>query len=268
VNISEVVEHICNEIKAFTDITVIGLSGGADSTLVACLCKQALGRENVYGIGMPFNEFDRETFNDVSESLASKLGVNYYVKPVTNIADSIDKQILIPELCPELTPVNSGNSRSRARMCVLYGVAHSLSTSCNKRVRVMGTGNLSEDFIGYDTKGGDALGDLFPVGELYKSEVYKFLDYFVENGLIESKHVNKTPSAGLEDGQTDEEDLGFTYDEMELGIRFCRGNLKNMPVIIKSISTVGEFVWNRHLCNKHKHEAPPTIGVRKFLDKN
>ena len=85
------------------------------------------------------------------------------------IADAIIEQISIDDF--ELTALNKGNARSRARMSVLYGVAHNLSNKFpNKRVRVIGTGNLSEDYIGYDTKGGDALADIFPIGELFKSD--------------------------------------------------------------------------------------------------
>jgi NAD+ synthase len=273
----EIINCICKDIKDFTDIAVIGLSGGADSTLVACLCKKALGPENVYGIGMPYNDFDKETFNDLSEKIAKKLGINYNVCPVNYIANAIDRTIEDINTL-KLTAVNSGNSRSRARMCVLYSFAHALSTQYDipceccgregKRVRVMGTGNLSEDFIGYDTKGGDALADIFPIGELYKSEVYDLLYYFASEGFIEKSLINKTPSAGLEDGQTDEGDLGYSYNEMEAGIRTCKKNYNNMQEAIRigSVDKVTNFVWERHLTNKHKHEAPPTIRIREHLD--
>jgi NAD+ synthase len=256
------VEHIRDAIRAQADIAVVGLSGGADSTLTAILCLAALGKDNVYGVSMPYNAFDRQTFNSLSARLAERLGIHHLVRPVTAIADAISEQIGVADDRP-LTDVNLGNSRCRARMCVLYGVAHDLGTRFPRsRVRVMGTGNLSEDFIGYDTKGGDALADLFPIGELYKSEVYQLLEHFVAEGRIAEEHINRTPSAGLEDGQTDEGDLGYSYDEMEASIRFCLEHYDSMAG--RKLDGVTRFVWQRHLANRHKHRAPPVIPLRQL----
>lgn len=256
--------HLCDEIKNRVDIAVIGLSGGADSSLTAILCTQALGKENVYGISMPYNEVDRKTFNTASAKLAAKLEINHIVRPISKIADAINGQISYKEDGPP-TDLNKGNSRSRARMCILYGIAHDLSSDMpDKRVRVMGTGNLSEDFIGYDTKGGDALADLFAVGELFKSEIYQLLEYFADKGVISSKNINRTPSAGLEDNQTDEQDLGHTYNDMEKGIRTCLQNYNSMP--LPEMDEITSFVWQRHLAHKHKHEAPPVIKTRHLCD--
>ncbi len=263
----KIIESICKGIRASVDIAVVGLSGGADSTLVACLCTRALGCENVYGAGMPYNEFDKETFNSRSASLGSKLGINYHEVSISKIADAVDEVVAGSGF--EVSTLNSGNSRSRARMCVLYSFAHSLATKfAGKKVRVMGTGNLSEDFIGYDTKGGDALADIFPIGELYKSEVYQCLDLFVAEGLIDDCHIDRVPSAGLESGQTDEGDLGFSYDKMQNGIIYCRKYYDEMDEKIKQggVDEVTKFVWTRHLANKHKHEAPPVLALRDMLD--
>jgi len=261
VDCSSFVENISTEIKNRMDIAVVGMSGGADSSLVTILCCKALGRENVYGVSMPYNKTDIETFNTRSTSLAERTGINHYIRPVTEIADSINEKIFLKS-SKELTDINTGNSRSRARMCVLYGISHNLSVKFpGKRVRVAGTGNLSEDFIGYDTKGGDALADLFPIGDLFKSEVYQLLEYFRNSGFIEEEHIDRIPSAGLTDAQTDETDLGHSYDKMESAIRYCLQNYGEMykkqiddPII--------KFVWERHKAHKHKHEAPPVIKVR------
>lgn len=268
---AKLVNYICDEIKAFCDTAVIGLSGGADSSLVAVLCMKALGAENVYGISMPFNEYDSKTFNSMSASLAVKIGINHLVRPVGEIANSINNQIYI-ESEQDLTAVNSGNSRSRARMCVLYGIAHTLSTKfCGKRVRVIGTGNLSEDFIGYDTKGGDALADLFPIGTLFKSEVYALLEYFRDQGVIEEENINRVPSAGLVKDQTDEKDLGYSYNTMEKSVRFLisilKANNNDYSAIDRnSLDEVTRFVLERHLAHKHKHEAPRVIDARHLCD--
>ena len=264
---NKIVDCIIEQIREAMDYAVIGLSGGADSTLVACLCAEALGRENVFGVGMPYNDFDRETFNSRSASLARTLKIAYNVFPVGAISDSIDNAVSC-NASSRLTDVNRGNSRSRARMCVLYGFAHDLSTRSDKRVRVVGTGNLSEDFIGYDTKGGDALADIFPIGELYKSEIYQLLDHFIDKATIEKSHVDRVPSAGLEDGQTDEQDLGYSYNEMEPAVEFCRRNYSTLLSfgIGELAPEVTKFVWGRHVANKHKHEAPFVVNVRNILE--
>jgi NAD+ synthase len=260
----QLISHLCNEIQALTDIAVIGLSGGADSTLAAVLCRQALGKDNVYGISMPYNQTDIDTFNSMSANLAEQIEINHFVKPVAAIADAVNDQIHL-DSNSQLTPVNKGNARSRARMCILFGIAHSLATSFqDKRVRVIGTGNLSEDFIGYDTKGGDALADFFPIGELFKSEVYQLLEHFRDKGVISEENINRSPSAGLEDNQTDEDDLGHTYNDMEAGVRLCLKHYADMANL--TMNEITEFVWKRHLAHKHKHEAPFVIKLRQLCE--
>jgi len=240
------------EIAAETDVAIIGLSGGADSTLVACLCTKALGRDNVYGVHMPYNKIDTDTFNNRSVKVAERLGIHSLFVPITDIANSITKSV--ESAVGPISITNSGNARSRARMTILYGIAHHLGDTLNKRVRVVGTGNLSEDFIGYDTKGGDALADFFPIGNLFKSQVYQMLEKFRDEGLIDEDNIDRTPSAGLWEGQTDEGELGYTYNQMQ-------------PIIEDILagktgeSDIFNFVMNRHLMNKHKHEAPKVLKI-------
>jgi len=263
-NCEEFINHCSIEIRKKTDLAVVGLSGGADSSLTAILCMKALGREHVFGVSMPYNKVDIKTFNSRSQNLAERIGINHLVRPVYEIVDAINRQIFLKN-ADKLTDINKGNSRSRARMCILYGLAHDISTNFrDKKVRVVGTGNLSEDFIGYDTKGGDALADFFPLGELFKSEVYQLLEYFKGIDLISEENIDRVPSAGLEENQTDEKDLGYTYAEMEKGIRYCLKNYNKMTG--KDVDEVTAFVWQRHLRQKHKHEAPPVIKAREFCD--
>lgn len=253
-DIEGAIEVLTKHIRGETDIAVLGMSGGADSTLVAILCKMALGGENVYSVHMPYDGHDFKGPNTVSIDIAEKLDINCRVIPIYQPVDAVvDAMEIVPGT------LNDGNIRSRIRMVVLYTYARELLDSGKVKgtVRVIGTGNLSEDFIGYDTKGGDALADFFPIGDLFKSEVYQLLDYFVEQGVIDDHMVNRTPSAGLWDGQTDYDELGYTYDEMEPAIRGLRHG-EDVAVDSKIV----DFVLTRHKQNLHKHSAPKVCLIR------
>ena len=275
--IESLITKITDEIKKRTDVAVIGLSGGADSTLVACLCLKALGRDSVYGIHLPYGDTDRQKFNSRSQLLASKLGIKNVLIPVGNICNTIDahsgpalQSLENPNFkypTYQISLVNSGNTRSRVRMCLLYSLCHELGDTLKKRTRVIGTGNPSEDYIGYDTKGGDALADFFPIGQLFKSEVYQLLDYFKDSGLISEDLIDRTPSAGLWENQSDEKELGYSYNEMEPAIKYLLDSSTPKPsgaVALTRFEEVCKFVEDRHKANSHKHEAPYVISVRNF----
>lgn len=262
-NVKAVIETLCQDIKKHVDTAVVGLSGGADSFLVMLLSEVALGKENVYAFSLPYSETDIKTFNSLSTMYAEHIGVHHQVINIAAISDALTATVsnmFDPGNKDALSTLNAGNARSRARMCVLYGVAHHLNETLNNRVRVMGTGNLSEDFIGYDTKGGDALADIFPIGQLFKSEVYNILDYFRDQGKITEAMINRVPSAGLWENQTDEDELGYTYNDMEPAIRYLMEHYDHITE--SELSDIQRFVWKRHLTNKHKHEAPYVVGIR------
>lgn len=266
-NIDKLITTITSAISNFTEIAVIGLSGGADSSLVATLCSKALGPKNVYGLHLPHNTTDEITFNNRSKRLAAKLGICEYNVPIRGTYDQLE-QILSDNL-GELSTLNKGNIRARIRMSILYSTSNYLSGTLNKKSRVIGTGNLSEDFIGYDTKGGDAVADIFPIGELYKSEVYQMLEHFVQQSTLNEDLIDRIPSAGLWEGQTDEEEIGYSYNEMEQSIRKLRDHKTGLAIKaidMTSLSELDKFVQKRHLENKHKHIVPPVIKLRKFCD--
>jgi len=260
-DIEELMVKMNVDIRNNMDVAVIGMSGGADSTLVAILCTEALGINNVYGVHMPYNVHDRLTFNLKSRDICERLGIHEIAADISNIADEITKGLSSIFDKKEINKVNQGNARSRSRMCMLYGIAWELNAELNKRVRVVGTGNLSEDYIGYDTKGGDALADIFPIGELFKSEVYQLLDYFRDKDVITEEMIDRVPSAGLWEGQTDEKELGYSYNEMEQSIKEHMTGTCKQP-----INDMVKFISIRYRDNSHKHKSPPVIKVRKYCD--
>ena len=181
---------------------VVGISGGKDSSVVAALCAEALGRDRVIGVLMPCGEqFDI----DCAYALVEHLGIKHYT---VNVKDAVEgvKANLPVEL--ELTPQTLNNIAPRVRMTTLYAV----SQSCNGRVA--NTCNLSEDYVGYSTRYGDSAGDFSPLAKLTVDEVKQIGRVL---GLPDAL-VDKTPIDGL-CGKTDEDNLGFTYDELDRYIR-------------------------------------------------
>jgi NAD+ synthase len=253
-DIPGLIEHVTLNLQKRMDIAVLGLSGGADSTLVAILCKLALGSGNVYGMHMPYSISDKETVVPKSTKLSMHLGLPGNTVNLMCAVDYLGLEF------GKLSQLNHGNMKSRMRMIALYTQTCIVGENTGKRVRVVGTGNLSEDFIGYDTKGGDALADYFPIGALLKSEVYQLLEHFRDQGIITEEMIDRVPSAGLWDGQTDEGELGYTYNEMEPWV--LKGYFGDWEG--HQFDPIGKFVMERHFANQHKHQASPVVGLRGF----
>ena len=275
-DMSSLVESIKEDIRSEMDIAVLGLSGGVDSLVCACLVTLALGERNVYCIHMPHNDTDYTPgkFNSNSMRIAKKLKVKSMLSPIGPATSEITR--LITDEFGSINTLNEGNSRARVRMSIVYGIGHEIEFNLKKRVRVIGTGNLSEDFIGYDNKGGDALADIFLIGELLKSEVYQLAEHFVERGLIDKNMIDYHPSAGLWDGQTDEDELGYSYAAMEPSIIKLRNpetglSYQGYETSIAGInrtplSEIDKFVLNRHWANRHKHLAVPSLSIREYCE--
>ena len=181
---------------------VVGISGGKDSTVVAGLCVEALGKDRVVGVLMPCGE---QHDIDCAYEVVNHLGIRYYV---VNIKETYDA--VINSIPKELTLSTQSivNLSPRIRMTTLYAV----SQSCNGRVA--NTCNLSEDWVGYSTRYGDSVGDFSPLSRLTVQEV-KAIGYLLD---IPRHLVDKIPIDGL-CGKTDEDNLGFTYAELDRYIR-------------------------------------------------
>lgn len=181
---------------------VLGISGGKDSSVAAALCVEALGKDRVVGVLMPQGvQYDI----DAAYLLVNHLGIKYYE---VNIKDAVDAVIKnIPEEL-KLTPQSLQNLPPRIRMSTVYAISQSVNG------RVVNTCNLSEDWVGYSTRYGDSVGDFSPMSNLTVTEV-KAIGHIL--GLPEEL-VEKTPIDGL-CGKSDEENLGFTYAELDVYIR-------------------------------------------------
>ena len=179
---------------------VVGISGGKDSSVVAALCVEALGKERVIGVLMPCGV---QHDIDMARLLVNHLGIRHYVVNIQEAVKGVKKAMPF-----ELSTQSRTNLPPRIRMSVLYAVAQSHNG------RVANTCNLSEDWVGYSTRYGDCAGDFSPCSHLTVQEV-KLLGK--ELGLPEVL-VNKVPIDGL-CGKTDEENLGFTYAELDRYIR-------------------------------------------------
>lgn len=181
---------------------VLGLSGGLDSSVVAKLCVEAVGRKNVLGLFMPSDATPQEDKLD-AERIASMLGIEYEVIDITTISHSLS------EMCRhryQASVLAKGNIKPRVRMTLLYYHANILNRL------VAGTGNRSELLIGYYTKYGDGGVDCLPIGCLYKTQVRQLAEYLG----IPSNIIWKTPTAGLWKGQTDEDEIGLKYEQLDL----------------------------------------------------
>ncbi len=179
---------------------VVGISGGKDSSIVAALCVEALGKERVIGVLMPNGE---QADIDMAKLLVSHLDIKHYVINIKDAVDGLKKSIPF-----ELSEQSVINLPPRVRMATLYAVSQSHNG------RVANTCNLSEDWVGYATRYGDAAGDFSPCSHLTVAEMKQIGRLLNLPDVL----VDKIPIDGL-CGKTDEENLGFTYAELDRYIR-------------------------------------------------
>ena len=263
-----VAEYLEKSVRDFTDIAVIGVSGGIDSSVVAAICTAALGKQNTHLVSMPYDHVDLASFNARSKEVAEKLGAKHYVISIGESTKQTEAT-LEAALGKDLAVLTRANVRPRLRMNILYSLSGELGIRTKKRARVMGTGHLSEDLVGYDTKGGDALADLFILSDLVKSEVYQLAAHYKTPQSV----VDAEPSAGLYPGQTDKGELGYDYYELEAptlalfkliqsGLRPEQIDAEN-PVFKGLDPERSKFVVSRYKLHYHKHQAPATVSCRK-----
>ena len=226
---------IKNEVKnAKANGVIYGLSGGIDSAVVAVLCKKIFPK-NSLALILPCHSIG-EDIKDAQE-LIKKFNINYQVVELSEIYDSFSS-LLSGKLKKNVHDDNlaRANIKPRLRMISLYYFANSLN------YLVVGTSNKSEIMIGYSTKYGDSGADIFPLGNLLKSQVVELAKYLD----VTKRMITKPPSAGLWKGQTDEEEMGITYAQLD---EYLTSGELNDKKIKKIIETKIEL-------SKHKRNTP------------
>lgn len=231
------IQHIVNEIKHYfvkngneNTKAVIGISGGKDSTIAAALLVRALGAERVVGVIMPNG---RQPDIDDSIEVCEILGIKNYT---INIADAYDglEAAFIYDAKLKINDQIRTNAPARLRMAALYMMASIVGG------RVINTGNASELYVGYTTKYGDLAGDFAILRDYYVRDVYDIGDALEE---LPAHLVHKAPGDGMS-GKTDEDNMGFTYEELDAYL---------LDFVNPDYDTLRN-IEERHKRNKHKED--------------
>ena len=213
---------------------VVGISGGIDSAVACALAAKAVGPERVLGVSMPVSSNSPQDAAD-AKALCDALGVRLITVPLGDVQEAFLAKEHITG-----TPLLAGNIASRLRMTALYNIA-----AANGYL-VCGTSNKTEYLIGYSTKWGDGAADVQPLLHLYKKDVYALAE---ELGLPQ-EIIDKAPSAGFFEGQTDEADIGLTYQELDSAL----WNLELNEFVPQN--AVEEKVLALVLKSEHKRKPP------------
>ncbi len=190
---------IRNEIiQAGMKSAVLGLSGGVDSALAAYLSVEALGRENVHCVMMPYRSSSVDSIRH-ARMVIKALGIGFELIEITPMVQPF------LDMNPDMDSVRKGNIMARERMIILF------DRSAREKGLVIGTGNKTEILLGYSTLHGDSACGINPLGNLYKTQIWQLAEHM---GVPE-EIIRKAPSADLWEGQTDEDELGFEYRQVD-----------------------------------------------------
>jgi NAD+ synthase len=178
--------------------TVLGLSGGLDSALTAHLAARTFGPENVIAVAMPYRTSNPDSLGH-ARLVADQLGIELRVEDISSQVDAYF------ERHPDASSGRRGNKMARERMTILYDVSMADSAM------VLGTSNKTELLLGYSTLWGDSASAVNPIGDLYKTQVRQI----ARELRVAAEVIDKAPSADLWEGQTDEDELGFSYEKVD-----------------------------------------------------
>ena len=227
---------------------VVGISGGVDSAVVAKLCADALGGENVLCVFMPTSVTPVGDFM-LTKDICKEWGTRYTAVSVQSAVDAFSGMLLTGKEAP----LEKGNIMARCRMIVLYDKAK------KEDYLVMGTTNRSETLMGYMTKFGDGAEDAAPMFNLYKTQVWELAKLIG----IPKEIIDKVPTAGLWEGQTDESEMGITYHELDIVLNAMEQGMSDTE--ISTISGTSEKkiaeIRSQTITMAHKYK-PVTVPPR------
>ncbi len=230
---------------------VLGMSGGLDSTLVAKLCADAVGPAKVLGLMLNDDVTSTDDVKDV-KAWVKKLGIGLRELTIAPMVASICEVLGLRR--SQRTAI--GNIKARIRMIVLY------ETAARESRLVVGTGNKSEGLTGYFTKWGDGGADLQPIGDLFKTQVREMAKFL----RLPKRIIGKTPTAGLWQGQTDEGELGISYDELDRVLLGLELQLDPADIARKTGLNPKKIARVEALVARsiHKRKVPlmPKLGIR------
>ena len=212
---------------------VVGVSGGVDSALVLSILARALPKEKIHVFFMPDSNTPKTDSDDVKK-LSDALGIEIRTIDIASVADAFKALLSIEDRSA------MGNVKSRTRMIILYYFAN-----IHKGL-VVGTTNRTEYLIGYYTKFGDGACDIEPIMHLYKHDVWEFASYM----KVPESIIKKKPSAGLWEGQTDEEEIGMTYSDLDKVLEDV------FDLKIRSLTDKHKMVEDLHARSEHKRKLP------------
>lgn len=223
---------------------VLGLSGGVDSAVVAYLCAEAFGAENVLAVRLPYRVSTPESLEH-AQLVIDALGLESRTIDITSMAESY----VATE--PDITPLRLGNVCARCRMTILFDQAAKIGGL------PIGTGNKSERLFGYFTWHGDDAPPINPLGDLFKTQVWQLAEHIGVPAAI----IEKPASAELERGQTTEGDLGITYRKADRILHYLTtGYSKDKLIDLGFPKEEVAIVWNR-VAKTHWKRRPPTVAM-------
>jgi NAD+ synthetase len=223
---------------------VVGLSGGVDSAVTAYLCARALGPENVYGVRMPYKHSSPGSLTD-AHLVTEALGINEVTIEITAAADGY------LQFEHDADARRRGNVMARTRMLVLF------DQSAKFNALPVGTGNKTERLLGYFTWHADDSPPVNPIGDLYKSQVWKLAEYLT----VPKPLIDKAPSADLEANQTDEGDLGVTYAKADAILARILEGYTNDQLVARGFNRGEVEIVRKRLDGTHWKRHLPTTAM-------